>query len=92
MLRNNIINTGVALGHPQRVAKSGSIFAFWLLELVPYTVKVVPNCKNWEPAHLRAPMLNSSCVINYYILRHRPVKCMQYVEVRRENMHIYIAF
>ena len=31
------------LEHPQRVAKSGSIFDFWLLELVPYIVEVVPK-------------------------------------------------
>jgi hypothetical protein len=38
-----LVDGSIDLGHPQRVAKSGSIFAFWLLELVPYTVRVVPN-------------------------------------------------
>jgi hypothetical protein len=33
----------VCLGHPQCIAKCGSILAFWLLELVPYIVKVVPK-------------------------------------------------
>jgi hypothetical protein len=32
-----------ALEHPQCVAKSSSICAFWLLELVPYIVEVVPK-------------------------------------------------
>jgi hypothetical protein len=31
------------LGHPQCVAKSGFIFDFWLLKLVPYTVRIVLN-------------------------------------------------
>jgi hypothetical protein len=32
-----------ALEHPQCVAKSSSKLNFWLLELVPYIVKIVPK-------------------------------------------------
>jgi hypothetical protein len=46
------------LGHPQCVAKSSSISGIWLLELVPYTVKLVLKVCKLESEHVHAPMPN----------------------------------
>jgi hypothetical protein len=57
------------LGHPQCVAKCRSIFAFLLLEVVTFTVRVVPNPKkkrgNQSNLLLRCKIL--PLLIKYYI-------------------------